>query len=117
MPVRQKMFAILAAVALFIFIIELVRRKKLRIEYSYLWLITGAGVLILAVWYDLLKWITGLIGAVLPTTTLFLFAILFLILICLSFSMKLSSLSDQVQTLSQEIALLKSKSQIPNSKS
>lgn len=108
MPIRQKVFAIMAAFALFIFILELVRRKKLRIEYSYLWLLTGAGVLILSVRYDLLVWITQAIGAVWPTTTLFLFALLFLIIICVFFSVRLSSLSDQVQDLSQEIALLKS---------
>ena len=107
MLVRQKIFAVLVAVALFLFIIELVRKKKVRIEYSYIWMLTGTGILILAVWYDLLIWITNLIGAVLPTTTLFLFALIFIIIICIHFSVRISSLSDQTMALAQEIALLK----------
>ena len=51
---RQKFVAILLAIGLIVFIFELVRRKKLREEYSWLWMLSGAAILILAVWYDLL---------------------------------------------------------------
>jgi hypothetical protein len=50
--------------------------------------------------------ITHLIGAVLPTTTVFLFGILFLYLICLHASVKMTALSEQVKKLAQEHALL-----------
>jgi len=108
MPIRQKIFALLAAIALCIFIVEMVRRRKLREEYSWLWLLTGFGVIALAVWYDLLVFITEMIGAVLPTTTLFVFALLFLLLIALHYSIKISSLTDQVRKLAQKIAILES---------
>ena len=108
MPIRQKIFALLAAIALCIFIVEMVRRKKLREEYSWLWLLTGFGIVVLAVWYDLLVFITKLIGAALPTTTLFVFALLFLLLIALHYSVKISSLTDQVRKLAQKIAILQS---------
>ena len=106
MPIRQKIFALIAAIALCIFIVEMVRRKKLREEYSWLWLLTGFGVIVLAVWYDLLVFITEIIGATLPTTTLFVFALLFLLLIALHYSVKISSLTDQVRKLAQKIAIL-----------
>ena len=108
MPIRQKIFALLAAIALCIFIVEMVRRRKLREEYSWLWLLTGFGVIVLAVWYDLLVFITEMIGAVLPTTTLFVFSLLFLLLIALHYSIKISSLTDQVRKLAQKIAILES---------
>ena len=108
MPIRQKIFALLAAIALCIFIVEMVRRKKLREEYSWLWLLTGFGIIVLAVWYDLLVFITEMIGAALPTTTLFVFALLFLLLIALHYSVKISSLTDQVRKLAQKIAILQS---------
>ena len=108
MPIRQKIFALIAAIALCIFIVEMVRRKKLREEYSWLWLLTGFGVIMLAVWYDLLVFITEMIGAALPTTTLFVFALLFLLLIALHYSVKISSLTDQVRKLAQKIAILQS---------
>jgi hypothetical protein len=108
MPIRQKIFALIAAIALCIFIVEMVRRKKLREEYSWLWLLTGFGIIVLAVWYDLLVFITDMIGAALPTTTLFVFALLFLLLIALHYSIKISSLTDQVRKLAQKIAILQS---------
>lgn len=106
MPIRQKIFALVAAIALCIFIVEMVRRRKLREEYSWLWLLTGFGVIVLALWYDLLVFITDMIGAVLPTTTIFIFGLLFLLLIALHYSVKISALTDQVRKLAQHLAIL-----------
>ena len=106
MPIQQKIFAIFASMVIFIVIINLVKNGKLKEEYSWLWLLTGFVMIILALWYDLLLLLTHLIGAVLPTTTLFIFAIIFLICIALHFAIKISILTDQVKNLSQEIALI-----------
>jgi len=106
MPIQQKIFAIFASMVIFIVIINLVKNGKLKEEYSWLWLLTGFVIIILALWYDLLLVLTHLIGAVLPTTTLFIFAIIFLICIALHFAIKISILTDQVKNLSQEIALI-----------
>ncbi len=109
MPLQQKIFAIIVSVALLVFIIELVRRKRLREEYSWLWLLTGAIILILALWYDLLQWVTQLIGAGLPTSTLFFLGLVFLILISIQFSVKVSELHNQVKNLVQGMGLLKNR--------
>jgi len=109
MPLRQKLFAIIISLFLLVFIIELVRRKKLREEYSWLWLLTGTIILILALWYDMLQWITHLIGASLPTSTLFFLGMVFLILIAIHFSVKVSALNTQVKNLAQENGLLKNR--------
>ena len=108
MPIRQQIFALIVGIAISIFIVEMVRRRKLREEYSWLWLLTGFGIVLLAVWYDLLVFITEMIGAVLPTTTLFVFGLLFFLLIALHYSVKISSLTDQVRKLAQKIAILQS---------
>lgn len=107
MPIKQKIVAIMIAVSIFIVILELVRKRKLREEYSWLWLLTGTIFIVLTVWYDLLLQITWVIGAVLPTSTIFLFAIIFLMLVCIQFSVKISALTNQLKDLTQEIALLK----------
>jgi len=109
MPLRQKILAISLSIGLIILIFELVRRKKLREEYSWLWMLTGAIIFILAIWYDLLVFITHLVGAVLPTSTLFFFGIFFLVLISLYFSVKVSTLSNQIRELAQKQALLESR--------
>ena len=66
MPDRQKIFFLTIAVALLIVIVELVRRRRLRVEYSWLWLASGLTIVVLILRYDLLIWLTGLVGAVVP---------------------------------------------------
>lgn len=106
MLLQQKIFAIIVSLAIFVVIIYLVKKGKLREEYSWLWLLTGAVILLLVIWYDLLLFLTHLIGAVTVTTTLFIFGIVFLMLITLHFAIKISSLSDQVKNLAQKVSLL-----------
>jgi hypothetical protein len=103
---RQKIFALFLSIAIIVLIIELVRRRKLREEYSWLWILTGSIMIILVVWYDALKALSNLIGAVLPTSTLFLFGLIFFMLLSLHFSVKISDLTDQVKELVQQMALL-----------
>jgi len=60
------------------------------------------------VWYDLLLFITHLIGAVVSTSTLFLFGLIFLIIINIYYSVKISALTTQVKNLAQRLAILDS---------
>ena len=106
MPYQQKIFALLISFLLFIEIIYLVKKGKLREEYSWLWLLTGFVIFTLSLWFDLLLFVTRLIGAVLPTTTLFIFGIIFLISITLHFTIKISALTGQVKNLAQKLSLL-----------
>jgi len=57
--------------------------------------------------YEWLVSLTDLIGAGLPTTTLFLSSIIFLMLLSVQFCIKISQLTEQVKILSQENALMK----------
>ncbi len=109
MTPRQKVFALAVGIALFALIINLVYRRKLREEYSWLWLLVSLSVILLTAWYQLLVDLTGLIGATLPTTTLFLAGILFLVFINIHYSTKISALTDQVNALAREMALLRAR--------
>ena len=106
MPIRNKVVALVVGIWMLFLIIELVRRRKLREEYSWLWLMTGSGILLLTLWFDLLKWMTHLVGAISPSSTIFLFAFLFLIFISLHFSVAISKLTDRNKELAQRYALL-----------
>jgi hypothetical protein len=104
---RQKIFAIVASIIIMLIVVELVRRRKLREEYSWLWLLTGTVIIVLVLWYDLLGFVTHLIGAITHTTTLFLFGFLFLMLISLYYSIQISKISHQLKEIAQQLALLK----------
>src|SRR5580765_741632 len=105
MPLSQKIFAIFVAIAFMLIVIHLARKRKLRVEYSILWTMTSVIILALVLWYDTLVLVTRWIGAVLPTTTLFIFSLLFLLFLNLHFSVKLSELSEQVKNLGQQFGI------------
>jgi len=109
-PFTQKLLATAMAVGLLIFIIETVRRRKLREEYAWLWVLVGIIVLVLALWPALLKRITDLLGIELPVNTVFFFGLMFIVFINLHFSVKISLLTNQVKRLAQELAIKESRS-------
>jgi hypothetical protein len=111
MTTLQKIFGVLTVLFLFYVIIYLVKKGKLREEYSWMWLFTGFILLVVVLWYDILLFLTDLIGAVLPTTTLFIFGIVFLILLSLHFAIKISLLTHEVKNLAQKVSFLEAESE------
>ena len=107
MPPRQVAVFLTLAILLLLVILELVRRRTLKVEYSWLWLAAGLSIVVLILRYDLLVALTELVGAVVPTSTLFFLCILYLALLCLHYSIRISNLTLQVKELAQEIALLR----------
>ncbi|UCF79342.1 MAG: DUF2304 domain-containing protein [Candidatus Eiseniibacteriota bacterium] len=103
---RVERVAIVISVLLVLIVLDMVRRKKLREKYSLIWLFTVAAMTILVVWEGLLLSITSLIGATNPSSTLFLFGILFALVILLHLSNKVSDFSTQLRILAKEVAML-----------
>jgi len=109
LTLHQTVFALTTSLVTFLFILELVRRRRLREEYSWLWLLTAGVMILMVVWFRLLMVITRLVGAVTPLNTLLLFAVLFLLAIAVHYSVIVSRLTTQVKNLAQELALVSSK--------
>jgi len=105
-PIRQKIFFLTVSLLFLLIIVELVRRRRLRVEYTWLWLAAGLSIVGLILRYDLLVWLTEAVGAVFPTSTLFFLATLFLGLVSLHYSVRLTALTREVKELTQELALL-----------
>ena len=101
--------AIPVCVALILVILELVRRKRLAVRYSLVWLGVTFAMLVLSVWGGLLDAIRRAVGAVNFSSTLFLLGILFSLVILLHFSIRISEFSQQIRMLAKEIGLLREK--------
>src|SRR5262249_9968145 len=112
---------VLAAFGLMVLIFELVRKRRLREEYSWLWLLTGVSVLALAVVpQQALVAMANVFGSENPPAAIFFFVFVFVALprlqfslgfcfvalLCLQFSVRLSRTTEHVKTLAQKIALL-----------
>lgn len=110
MTTQLQILVTTASLVLLTMIVELVRRRKLREEYSWLWLLAGVVVLIVSLSYDTVRFFGDVLGGILPSAILFLFCNLFIILISLHYSVKLSKLTGHVKDLAQEIAILRAES-------
>ncbi len=101
-----RILAIVGSLGLLVFIVELVRRRRLKEEYSVLWVLTAVALLLLSVWGGLLRDLTHGIGAISQASTLYFFGLIFVVFMLLHFSVRVSNLERRVTVLLQEIALI-----------
>jgi hypothetical protein len=106
---RVTILSIVVSVALLLYILEMVRRRKLREEYSILWLFGSVVLLVLSLKKDWLDSLANALGIVYPPSFLFLVGILFILLILIHFSIAISKLHQMNKKMAQEIALMKEK--------
>ena len=104
-----KIIAISVSGFIFLMVIELIRRNRLKERYSLIWLAASIALMVFSVWRDLLHFIALKLGIYYPPSLLFLLGIVFLIALLLHFSTVISSQSDQNKRLAQEIGILKSR--------
>jgi hypothetical protein len=103
---RTNIVIIISSVSTLIFVLELVRRRKLREEYSWLWLLTSVVYLVVTLWSGLGNWITGVIGTNSVPIAFAFIGLQFIAIISIQYSVRLSNLTNQIKDLTQEIAIL-----------
>ncbi|MEN6372060.1 MAG: DUF2304 domain-containing protein [Armatimonadota bacterium] len=106
MHLRIQIIAIVLSVFVLVAIFELVRKRKLREEYSLLWLFAGISFLALSIRRDLVERISAYMGVSYGPSALFIAAFLFGALLALHFSLILSQLAERIRILTQQNALL-----------
>lgn len=104
---RISVIAVLASAILLLYILEMVRRRKLREEYSILWLAGAVIMLVFSLKRDWLVRISDAAGIYYPPSFLFLISVFFILLILIHFSITISKLYQMNKRMAQEIALLK----------
>jgi len=102
-----RVLALVISVAFLLAILNLVRRGRLREEYTPIWMIVGLGIVTLSVWFDALLLLTRAVGAWTPSSTLFFFGEMFLLVLSLNYAVRLSALTVQVKVLAQEVSILR----------
>src|SRR5215210_4637775 len=106
MDVRIQLVAVFGAAVLLLFVLELVRQRRLMERYALLWLLSALVILGLAVFRDALETISKTLGIAYPPNALFFIAFAFVLLLLLHFSVAVSRLADQSKVLAQRLALL-----------
>jgi magnesium-transporting ATPase (P-type) len=104
-----RILALALCTAFLVAVLVLVRRGRLREEYTPIWTVVALATMVLSVWFDALRMLTRAVGAWTPSSTLFFFGLVFLLTVSLNYAVRLSGLSLQVKLLAQEVALLRQK--------
>jgi hypothetical protein len=103
---KAQVIAVIATLGIFLFVLDLVRRRRLAERYALLWMSAAFALLVLAIWTDGLDVIKDLIGVEEPANAIFLLAFGVAFLLLLNFSVVSSRLSEETKILAQEVARL-----------
>ena len=103
---KAQIVALIATLAIFLLILELVRRRRLAERYALLWMLAGLALLVLAIWTDGLDVIADLMGIQEPANAIFILAFGVIFVLLLHFSVATSRLSEETKILAQETARL-----------
>lgn len=100
---------ILIAIAMIAIVIFSVNRKKMRIQYSLVWILFLAVLLIIAIFPDIVFFLCDILDIQTPSNLIYLVGILSLFLIVFSQTIIISKQSERIQFLIQSISLEKHK--------
>jgi hypothetical protein len=103
---RVQLVALGVSVALLISVLELVRRRKLTEEYSFLWIICSLALVGLSIRRDVIDTTARWLGVYYPPTVLLMLLIIMVFIASLCFSVILSRQRQQIERLIEETAIL-----------
>ena len=103
---RIQIVALAVSVLLLLVVLELVRRRKLTEEYSFLWIVFALALVLLSVRRDILDATARWLGVYYPPIVLLLVLILMVFVASLCFSVIVSRQRQQIERLIEETAIL-----------
>lgn len=99
------LFGVVAALAVFLLDVEMLRRRRLRERHALWWLIAGVLALVVGLFPGLLDWAAKLLGVGQPTNLVFFVSIAILVMICLQHSSELTVVENKTRTLAEHVAM------------
>jgi len=106
---KIQIYSIVGSLLFLLFIFRLIKRRKLKEEYSILWLFVVSILLMFSVFRSVLEKFADLVGIYYAPTALLLFLLIGTVAILIHYSVIISKLSEQNKTLIQKVALLELK--------
>ena len=107
MSVRVQIIIITVCIIFFLYVANLLRKKRIDFKYALGWLALGLIILFLAAFPNVLAWISTQIGIASPVNMLFFFGLCLSLCMIFSQSVSLSHANDSIKKLTQELAILK----------
>jgi hypothetical protein len=107
LPLELQLLACGTLLAFFAWVVRLVRRERLSLRDSLLWILSTAAVFAMTLFPRLLQAMARALAIEVPSNALFALAILYLTLNVLSLTIALSNGATRARRLTQECALLR----------
>jgi hypothetical protein len=98
---------VVAALAVLVLTIELLRRRALREKYAVIWLIVSIVAVVFTVFPGLLLRVSQRLGFQIPANFVFAIAALVLLVVGMQLSLEVGRLEDRSQRLAEEVGLLR----------
>lgn len=103
---KAQIIAVIVTLAIFLLILDLVRRRRLAERYALLWMLAAAALLVLSIWTKGLDLIADAMGIAQPANAIFLLAFGVIFILLLHFSVATTRLAEETKILAQESARL-----------
>lgn len=100
-------FAVGACLVLVVFLVVLLRTRRLREKYAVTWIVVGVGVAVLGAFPGAVEGLARLVGVQTPSNLIFALALIVLLLVCIQLSAEITTLEEETRTLVEEVALLR----------
>ena len=104
---RLTVITLVIALAAFVLVFELLRRRKLREKYAALWIVVAGIVVLLSIFPSLLVRAAAVLGVAVPSNLLFLMSLLVLFAVSLQLSREVGTLEEQTRRLAEEVGALR----------
>lgn len=102
---RARLFFVGLGLAVLLFVINLVRTKRLKEEYALLWLFMAVVLVLAPLLIDVIDAISFAIGIDYPPALMIVIALICFALIFFQISVTISRFSEQIKSLTQTLAL------------
>lgn len=109
MNLRIQIFFGIAIIMYLILIVHLLKKKKLDLKYTLLWLIAGTVLLFVTIFPGSVYFISEILGIQTPINSALVLGGMFIVIILITITSIVSSLNKRLRVLTQEVALLQKK--------
>lgn len=106
---NYQIFGLIISLFILGFIINYIRKGKLKEKYALLWILSGFTLIIFSIWFRGIEFLAKLFGVHSPINFFFMLGGIYVIFIVLHLSFALSKSHNDFKALAQRIALLEEK--------
>ena len=109
----HNIFFIIASILIILYIFYSIRKNKLSIANSFIWIIFCIILLVLSIWPTSLDWLASVLGIAYPPALFLTIAVVILFIMNFIQSKKIEDLHKKIIDLGQELSILKNNQKNP----